>query len=79
MERNSSQKNKIHIQGASILCMYVLGVGQKSGPCTATFNDLLCLASTLTFHLNIPFFPSSLLPFGSLLPLLEHRADFSIS
>jgi hypothetical protein len=23
--------------------MYVEGVGQKSGPCTATFNDLLCL------------------------------------
>jgi hypothetical protein len=23
-------------------CMYVEGVGQKSGPCTATFNDLLC-------------------------------------
>jgi hypothetical protein len=22
--------------------MYVEGVGQKSGPCTATFNDLLC-------------------------------------
>jgi hypothetical protein len=24
------------------VCMYVEGVGQKSGPCTATFNDLLC-------------------------------------
>jgi hypothetical protein len=22
------------------VCMYVEGVGQKSGPCTATFNDL---------------------------------------
>jgi hypothetical protein len=25
--------------------MYVEGVGQKSGPCTATFNDLLCFRS----------------------------------
>jgi hypothetical protein len=25
--------------------MYVEGVGQKSGPCTATFNDLLCLVA----------------------------------
>jgi hypothetical protein len=24
------------------VCMYVEGVGQKSGPCTATINDLLC-------------------------------------
>jgi hypothetical protein len=28
--------------------MYVEGVGQKSGPCTATFNDLLCLKNYLT-------------------------------
>jgi hypothetical protein len=26
--------------------MYVEGVGQKSGPCTATFNDLLCFTQT---------------------------------
>jgi hypothetical protein len=30
--------------------MYVEGVGQKSGPCTATFNDLLCLG-----HLPVTF------------------------
>jgi hypothetical protein len=28
--------------------MYVEGVGQKSGPCTATFNDLLCFTRTVT-------------------------------
>jgi hypothetical protein len=28
--------------------MYVEGVGQKSGPCTATFNDLLCLRVSLS-------------------------------
>jgi hypothetical protein len=28
--------------------MYVEGVGQKSGPCTATFNDLLCFIYDLS-------------------------------
>jgi hypothetical protein len=28
---------------AGFMGMYVEGMGQKSGPCTATFNDLLCL------------------------------------
>jgi hypothetical protein len=32
-------------------CMYVEGVGQKSGPCTGTFNDLLCfLTSVFDFN-----------------------------
>jgi hypothetical protein len=31
----------------SFTSMYVEGMGQKSGPCTATFNDLLC------FHLPV--------------------------
>jgi hypothetical protein len=30
--------------------MYVEGVGQKSGPCTATFNDLLCFIYIYTRH-----------------------------
>jgi hypothetical protein len=29
-------------------CMYVERVGQKSGPCTATFNDLLCFFMNVT-------------------------------
>jgi hypothetical protein len=37
------------------LRMYVEGVGQKSGPCTATFNDLLCFRFTYT---------ESLIPYG---------------
>jgi hypothetical protein len=28
--------------------MYVEGMGQKSGPCTATFNDLLCFYNVLS-------------------------------
>jgi hypothetical protein len=30
--------------------MYVEGVGQKSGPCTATFNDLLCFPYWLALY-----------------------------
>jgi hypothetical protein len=36
-----SQSLWVHIN-VKYVCMYVEGVGQKSGPCTATFNDLLC-------------------------------------
>jgi hypothetical protein len=32
------------------VCMYVEGVGQKSGPCTATFNDLLCFPYCLALY-----------------------------
>jgi hypothetical protein len=32
--------NTVQVVVCMYVCMYVKGVGQKSGPCTATFNDL---------------------------------------
>jgi hypothetical protein len=34
-----------YVEYSMYVCMYVEGVGQKSGPCTATFNDLLHFTS----------------------------------
>jgi hypothetical protein len=34
-------------------CMYVEGMGQKSSPCTATFNDLLCNVNYFLVILNL--------------------------
>jgi hypothetical protein len=60
---NYSAIANLHTQQfTTVHTMYVEGVGQKSGPCTATFNDLLCfpqhilsLLSLLCLHHSLPY------------------------